>query len=265
MSHLLTMKEKKKRYENAMIFCTFRCSMSCPRCYQRGVRDKLIAGRPAKEYTLTEQQLETFLGRCWAQDVALKTITFTGGEPTLVKELPQLIAMARYHFPSARIRVVSNGVSASPRMYKGADGVQITNYGALNRYDYLRLRRELGRKVTYQWVAHIPPTSHVDSRPADCGCIALSLVGDYVYPCGYAAGVLRGGEGIHVTESFMVDFLARHPEMQDLCNRCLANRNVRRRRIPHTMVEAGVWESNVGAVAKLPRMAIVRKLRRFLG
>jgi radical SAM protein with 4Fe4S-binding SPASM domain len=64
---------------------TYRCNNNCAHCYN---------ARPRQFPELTTDQWKKILDRLW--DLAIPHIVFTGGEPTLRADLPELIAYAEH-------------------------------------------------------------------------------------------------------------------------------------------------------------------------
>jgi molybdenum cofactor biosynthesis enzyme MoaA len=87
------------------LILTDKCNFNCPYC--RGVREDIKGTLP---YTAARSTI-----RLWSNE-GLKNIRFSGGEPTLYKELPRLVKLARI-FGVKRIAISTNG-SASLKYYK---------------------------------------------------------------------------------------------------------------------------------------------------
>ena len=64
---------------------TYRCNNNCTHCYN---------ARPRQFPELTTDQWKQILDRLW--DIAIPHIIFTGGEPTMRSDLPELIAYAEH-------------------------------------------------------------------------------------------------------------------------------------------------------------------------
>ena len=101
---------------------SWHCNQKCVHCYAAGqVR--------AEEAELATEEWKTILDRCRA--ACIPQVTFTGGEPTLREDLPELIAHARWFIT----RLNTNGIRLTPdycRALRSAalDSVQITFYSA---------------------------------------------------------------------------------------------------------------------------------------
>ncbi len=98
----------------------WHCNQKCVHCYAAGQAD-------AEEPELSTQQWKTILDRCRA--VGIPQVTFTGGEPTLRDDLPELIEYARWFIT----RLNTNGVKLTPEYCKALreaalDSCQITFY-----------------------------------------------------------------------------------------------------------------------------------------
>ncbi len=98
---------------------TYRCNNNCAHCYN---------ARPRNFPELTTNQWKKVIDRCW--EVGIPHIIFTGGEPTLRDDLPDLIAHAQSLGQITGIN--TNGRRLSDRGYvdklvaSGLDHVQIT-------------------------------------------------------------------------------------------------------------------------------------------
>jgi radical SAM protein with 4Fe4S-binding SPASM domain len=98
---------------------TYRCNNDCSHCYN---------ARPRDFQELTTGQWTKVLDKLWA--IGIPHIVFTGGEPTLRNDLPQLIAHAEKNGQITGIN--TNGRRLSDRTYveqlveAGLDHVQIT-------------------------------------------------------------------------------------------------------------------------------------------
>ena len=98
---------------------TYRCNNSCAHCYN---------ARPRHYPELTTDEWKKILDRLW--DLAIPHIVFTGGEPTLRPDLPELIAHAERNGQITGIN--TNARKLSDRAYldrlisAGLDHVQIT-------------------------------------------------------------------------------------------------------------------------------------------
>jgi MoaA/NifB/PqqE/SkfB family radical SAM enzyme len=98
----------------------WNCSQKCVHCYAAGQE-------LAEEKELSTEEWKTILDRC--REAGVPQVTFTGGEPTMRKDLPELIAHAKW-FVS---RLNTNGVALTPEycqeLRKSAlDSMQITFY-----------------------------------------------------------------------------------------------------------------------------------------
>ncbi|MHC4627892.1 MAG: radical SAM protein, partial [Planctomycetota bacterium] len=164
-----------KIYSQAIIHVTFKCNMSCPRCTQKVHRSKY------KDYMITRDQYLKILDLIGNR---VKSLTLTGGEPTLWIDLKWAIEKA-HEEGIKKVSVITNGLRRNASDYGDADKVYVTNYGAINRIDFLRLRKQLGRRFCitntcqFEWQL----SSQGSTLPAICNCAHLFLAGDEVWPC----------------------------------------------------------------------------------
>lgn len=98
---------------------TYRCNNDCAHCYN---------ARPRDYPEITTGDWHHILDRCW--EIGIPHVVFTGGEPTLRKDLPELIAHAEQNGQITGLN--TNGRRLSDRDYVesllkvGLDHVQIT-------------------------------------------------------------------------------------------------------------------------------------------
>jgi radical SAM protein with 4Fe4S-binding SPASM domain len=98
---------------------TYRCNNDCSHCYN---------ARPRSFPEISTQQWKDILDRLW--DQGIPHVVFTGGEPTLRADLPELIAHAEHNGQITGVN--TNGRRLSDRQYvqelvqAGLDHVQIT-------------------------------------------------------------------------------------------------------------------------------------------
>ncbi len=98
---------------------TYRCNNDCAHCYN---------GRPRDYPELTTAQWKTVLDKLW--DLGIPHIVFTGGEPTLYPDLPELIAHAEGNGQitglNTNARRLSDPGFVDALVSAGLDHVQIT-------------------------------------------------------------------------------------------------------------------------------------------
>lgn len=100
----------------------WNCNLKCRHCY--------AAGQPgAQGGELSTEQWKTIIDRCRA--AGIPQLTFTGGEPTMREDLPELISYARWFVT----RLNTNGLRLTPALCRSLrqaslDSVQVTLYAA---------------------------------------------------------------------------------------------------------------------------------------
>jgi len=195
---------------------------------------------------MTKEQFIKIIEGLKRQKIKVDWMVFTGGEPTLWPHLVWAIKYAKENADVKYVRVITNAIDREAKDYGDADIIAISHYGAINRYDISRLRKQLGRKrCKVQYVVHLPwpfRTTTKNPLPADCGCMFLSFHGDRAYPCGSTAGQ-ETSDGVSVEEPFYETFVNRDPGMNEMCKKCLANRKNRRLNMTNFTLEVGVWDS----------------------
>ena len=98
----------------------WHCNQKCVHCYAAGQAD-------AEEPELTTAQWKQILDRC--REIGVPQVTFTGGEPTMRGDLPELIEYGRWFIT----RLNTNGVKLTPEYCRSLreaalDSCQITFY-----------------------------------------------------------------------------------------------------------------------------------------
>ncbi len=95
------------------IAVTYRCQNRCDFCYASSP----YRGREGDEMTL--DQVRTVIGKIW-REAMVPTISFTGGEPTLRKDLPEMVRCAAEM--GMRVNLITNGIRCADRGFVRALG-----------------------------------------------------------------------------------------------------------------------------------------------
>ncbi len=100
----------------------WNCNQKCVHCYAAGQAE-------AEEPELSTEQWKKILDRC--RSVGIPQVTFTGGEPTMRDDLPELIDYGRWFIT----RLNTNGIRLTPEYCRklrasALDSCQITFYSA---------------------------------------------------------------------------------------------------------------------------------------
>ncbi|MFH1086035.1 MAG: radical SAM protein [Chloroflexota bacterium] len=90
------------------IALTYRCQNRCTFCYA----DAPQRGRDVRE--MTTDEVKRVLDRIW-DEAHCPTVSFTGGEPTLRADLPELVAYARAK--GLRVNLITNGIACGDTDY----------------------------------------------------------------------------------------------------------------------------------------------------
>ena len=116
--------EHKSHTVLAIIDVTNRCNLSCPICFAH-------AGAAGYVYEPTQEQIRAMLENLYANDpVKPPALQFSGGEPTVREDLPELVRMAK-ELGFDHVEVNSNGL----RMAESVD--------------YCRMLKEAGVSTVY--------------------------------------------------------------------------------------------------------------------
>ena len=107
---------------------TYRCNLRCRFCYA-GCNCTTNPVQSSKE--MTPKQIKTILRKIF-RDAKVPSVSFTGGEPTLVPELPMLIDYAKTL--GMRVNLITNGVLITGKMARtlascGLDSAQVSLEG----------------------------------------------------------------------------------------------------------------------------------------
>ena len=79
------------------------CNFTCPYC--RGLKDEIYGNRSIKQLSLSEVKSNIDL---WCLNEPLENIRFSGGEPTLHKDIVEIVSYAK-HKGIKRIAISTNG------------------------------------------------------------------------------------------------------------------------------------------------------------
>lgn len=129
----------------AMVEVTNRCNMDCPVCFSD-------ANNPAHDVPLAEVRRR--LERLLAVTGTPVPIQLSGGEPTLHRDLPEIVAYAR-RLGYRNVELITNGIRVSRRpellrelarcgltaVYLQFDGLRATTYATLRGQDMTEVRR----------------------------------------------------------------------------------------------------------------------------
>lgn len=94
---------KNSQMKRCEMIITEKCNFKCPYC--RGLKSFIYEDRKNKGLTLSEIKNNIDF---WCKDMPLENIRFSGGEPTLHKDIVEIISYAKYK-KIKRIAVSSNG------------------------------------------------------------------------------------------------------------------------------------------------------------
>ena len=109
------------------VFATYRCNLACSYCKTiiRSPEERIT--RPQKTVTITADRFRAMLAA--HGDTPIRHLHFTGGEATMVRDLPEMVRAAREHGVE-QLSVTSNGALA-PAVYRdlvaaGIDEIRIS-------------------------------------------------------------------------------------------------------------------------------------------
>lgn len=196
---------------------------------------------------MTKAQFERILQRLKEQNIQLKSMMFSGGEPMLWPYLSWAIKKAKESGIVEKVKVFTNGIKANLSDFDGVDKIQITNYGAINKLDILRLKKQgIGRRLIITNVVHLDwPFKKVinNTLPAICPCVRLYFLGDKVGQCNMQS--LLDKDTLLVEDDFIEIFNKRKPLEQEICKGCLGNIKVKNQYFTDITVEFGIWDTGL--------------------
>lgn len=165
------------RYKHLTVYCNLTCNMACPLCHQRK--------HAHKGYRADPQTVAAVLYRFRLDNVLLRTVTVSGGEPLCYSQLEEMIAVVRASRVADTIQVITNGIGSDDRLLqlRMADVIRVTDYGAANRYYIHRLRSMYGGKVHVSPAVHVPVPIEPGSETVSCQLRHIGLFGRRIYPC----------------------------------------------------------------------------------
>ena len=97
------------------------CNFTCPYC--RGLKDEIYGNRSIKQLSLSEVKSNIDL---WCLNEPLENIRFSGGEPTLHKDIVEIVSYAK-HKGIKRIAISTNG-SNKIELYKTLIDVGVNDF-----------------------------------------------------------------------------------------------------------------------------------------
>jgi len=226
---------------DANIVCTHRCTLACPRCNVIGAKHWVanLELKRFRDFLFAARDLGRYYDRMF----------FTGGEPTLWMPLREAIQSARDSGIVGKTIVVSNGWERNIWDYGSADRIYLSDYGAQNRLDLLRLKQQGGRRVVIGHPVHVdrPISSVPDTLPAQCNCFGDTLMDDRVYPC-YESGLARRSVSTGLNEDWVAIFKRDWSFTERTCMTCLANGKVMETLRTPLVAEFLVWSSQIGCM-----------------
>jgi len=249
-----------KQYgETVQLMVTYSCNMRCPKCVQRPYEDKLEKG------TMSWQQFLDVVDSLMITPP--KKIIISGGEPTLWPYLSQAVSIIKDRLPKTKVEIYSNGIGRGGEDYGIADRISISNYGSINRFDMLRLKRQLGRRMKINSSCQVPVPIEVNGNtlPAICNCYNPSFVGGNVYRCpvvGYNR--LGATPSTEYSSAYLVEnekLLFGH----EICRGCIANFNARKKYNEEIVFEISGWNTKLCYLIGAGRLSgIFRKTYRLM-
>ncbi len=243
---------------DAEVYPLWGCNLNCPICVQRKFTDKCT-------HVLSEDQFRAFLDSLERQGHKLRTLEFSGGEPTLWKPLRWAAQEVKRRGLAQRVVVLTNGIGHKPEDFEGFDLVRVTNYGAINRKWILRLQQALGRRrFKSSWVVHReveidgPIRSPDEAWPARCASPSINLGPDgMVYACG--ANAIEQRDGIDISQDFVSILRATDVYRQRRCLNCPSNHRIQGvqygdKDLLGLVLEFGIWGTPIGVILHFPRL-----------
>jgi cyclic pyranopterin phosphate synthase len=157
------------------ISVTDRCNLRCRYCMPR-------EGLPwlPREELLTFEEIARLAGVF--HDRGVRKIRITGGEPTVRRELPRLVAMLRERCPGASLHMTSNalllGRFARDLYHAGLRGLNLS-LDSLDRESFHRITRRDFLRETLQG---IDAAYDLGFRPLKINCVVMGGVNDREAP-----------------------------------------------------------------------------------
>jgi hypothetical protein len=104
---------------------TYRCNNDCSHCYNVAPHSPLPAGEETgMSHELDTEQWKMVLDKAWA--LGIPHIIFTGGEPTMRNDLPELIAHAEKNGQITGLNTNARRLSDEPRPCTNHSGIEQT-------------------------------------------------------------------------------------------------------------------------------------------
>ncbi len=185
-------------------YVTSKCNNRCRYCATAGVR------RNYPQYHMTLCEVEDFLDALTEHDVTIGRIGITGGEPLLWPDLLPAVWMLKQSRRVRNVRILTNGKllhTFSAKQLRDIDGIRISVVNRSIARLYMRQRKRLGRKVSFE--SHLKftifPRKYIsklvqEAWPARCRCFFPTYYNWQLFVCGGVLLESSQNDLIHVPE-----------------------------------------------------------------
>ena len=212
---------------------TLRCNMNCPMCLRRTGNDNV------KMKDLEPGEFRNILGRLQKFHLHFKNLTMAGGEPTLWPHLRAATYEAKESGLFDRIQIITNGMVEDASVYGCADVVRVTDYGAINRWYFHNLKKQLGKRF------HISPNIHVPwplerKENVSCSVHRAGILNGKIYRCTIQA--LNDIDGVDFWKADVEMYLSSGDcTKSEHCHTCMGNKNCYATVSPPVTLQTCVW------------------------
>lgn len=128
---------------------TNRCNLNCPICFANANHTKMI-------YEPSLEEIKQMMVNLRNEDIACPAIQFTGGEPTIREDLPEIIKMAR-EFGFIHVQIATNGIK-------------------LQNVEYIKKLKEAGLSTIYLQFDGLTEKSYLTARGKNLLPIKLKVI-----------------------------------------------------------------------------------------
>ena len=219
------------------LIVTTQCNARCPFCHAEGAprdRDRIMSN-------------EVLYAAVYAaREMNLPRITLTGGEPTLLDELPKMASQVRQVYPSCSLGLSTNGVRL-PEHWSALCAIVNTVDISIHSLDPRVWKRYTG--VAPLEILDFLDTHQTDKGPrVEINCLVMEQ------NCGDIEDVIETCQqrGFSITLMLPVPSHRISPEVSKTIRRIVVNSNLTRIRLGSTPVLEGRLDSNSTIRLKLP-------------
>ncbi|SEH04575.1 radical SAM protein [Candidatus Venteria ishoeyi] len=222
------------------IMVTSACNLNCISCSHAGFRSIY------QDFSLSLEELETFLYYTQKSNHKFRWINICGGEPTIWEHLNEGIELIHKKLGSIHINLISNGLKLNAirdEVLQYLSKIYITDYPGINIDHHVQLLQSRAKKINtleivrhiMNWCDSLPSQAYRHTLPANCNCNFPVFIKDKVFVCdhAYTGSQAIGSDLLNFPERYVelkINYLDHFKGLDifnmDICQSCISNRKV---------------------------------------